>query len=336
MHSELAVVDAAIIGLGRWGQRLVNSVQADGVSNGSGIRITSGYSRTRRNAEGFANQQGIQLFDDVESLLREADVSAVLIASPHSKHVEQIIAAAEAGLHVYVEKPLALDVAGALRAVDACSRTSRVLAVGFNRRYLPAYQRMQDLSANGELGQLTHVEGNFSGPFGYDYRSDNWHSSGSETPSGGMTLMGVHILDAMIGIAGHVHRVHARSRRLVLQIPLDDTTDVALEFNSGATGYLSTSTATASSWRLQVFGSAGWAHLIDEQTLIVRLIGEEPRIERFDHIDLERSELRAFARSITSGAPSLVPVLDAVNGVIALNCVHDSVHSGQPALLEHA
>jgi len=316
-----------VVGLGRWGQVLVRAAQEGGLETAKLLQIVAGYSRTPAKVEGFTHSSGIELFPSYDEMIGAGKIDAVLIASPHSQHASQAGLAAAQGLHVFCEKPLALDRHSAATAVSACREAGRVLAVGFNRRFLPAYRRMAELVASQRLGRILHVEGNFSGPFGLGYKPGVWHADRSETPGGGLTLMGVHVLDAMIGLVGNVVGASARSRRQVLQVELDDTTDVLLDFQSGATGYLSTLTATTRQWRLQVFGTAGWAQMIDQDRLIVSIDGEAFQDVTFPTISTERAELECFARAALFGESYPVPNDDVLNGLEALDAIFQSLGS---------
>lgn len=321
------MLNIGIVGLGRWGRTLVSAV-GQGAPSGV-VRFRAGYTKTPARHADLARDESLRLFADYGEMLRSGLVRGVAIASPHSEHVEQIAAAATAGLHVFVEKPLALDVAGALTAIDA-ARAARVkLAVGFNRRFLPAFRHLAELVRSRSLGQILHVEGNFSGPFGTQFSPDAWHADRSETPSGGMTLMGVHVLDAMIGLVGPLARVRARSKRQFLTIEMDDTTDASLDFASGATGYLSTMTATSRNWRLQLFGTKGWCEMRGYQQLVLKL-DEEVRVLDFEPHDIERAELEAFADHVLADADYPVPLEDVVAGIAALEAINSSCQDGEP------
>lgn len=314
-----------IVGLGQWGQKLVRSVQEGGNPKSELIQFTAGYTRSPSKHRPFADREKLHLFDSYQEFLQSKCVDAVVIASPHSEHVDQICQAAEAGLHIFVEKPLALDVAGALKARDAARNAGRQLAAGFNRRFLPAYSQLKEILCSGRLGRVLHLEGNFSAPQGLHFTPQDWRARHSETPAGGMTLMGIHVLDAMIGLAGPISGVRARSRKQFLQIDMDDTTDVQIEFASGSTGYLSTVPATARNWRLQVFGTAGWVEMHGHQQLTFAPVGQDAEMTHFDPIDIERAELEAFAKSVASQAEYPIPLDDVVGGIGALEAVFKSV-----------
>src|ERR1700761_9252880 len=166
------MIDAAIVGLGRWGKTLVEAVQGKSEK----IRFTRAVSR----AEALADRS----------------IKAVVLATPHTQHVDEVVAAAGAGKHVFCEKPLALTRDGTARAAAACEKAGIVLGIGTDKRYFPAIAEAIRLVDSGELGPLLHVEGNFSNEVAAGFAA--WRASLEETPAGGMTGTGIHILDALI------------------------------------------------------------------------------------------------------------------------------------------
>jgi myo-inositol 2-dehydrogenase/D-chiro-inositol 1-dehydrogenase len=318
------MINAGIAALGRWGRRLVDSVQGDGVAPSEHIRFTRAWNRTPANARDYAAARGLTLVDSFAALLADPDIDAIVLATPHSGHPDEIARAAAAGRPVFCEKPLALTRAEAERAAAACAGAGVVLAAGHNRRFLPAYRELSRRLRDGELGQPLHVEGNFSGSFGFDYDDKAWRADPRETPAGGLTLMGIHVIDAMIGLLGPVERVAAQSVRQALRIPLDDTTGAMLRFASGTTGYASTLTATARLWRLQLFGTRGWAHMLDHHILEIGMINQPVERIEFPRVDAERLELEAFARAVAHDEPYPVPLADVVAGVAALEAFASS------------
>ena len=98
-------VRAAIIGLGRWGRSLVNAVYGKTVA----IQFVAAHTRTRASAEDFCREKSIPLRDRFEDILADKSIDAVVLATPHSRHAEQVTAAIAAGKHIHCEKPLTLD-----------------------------------------------------------------------------------------------------------------------------------------------------------------------------------------------------------------------------------
>lgn len=312
------MINAAIVGLGRWGQRLVDSVQGEGVAASTLLRFSHGTTRTPAKAGAFAAQRGLVLVDSLDALLADKKVDALVLATPHSGHPAQVLQCAAAGLPVFVEKPLALNLADAVRIRAACAAAGVVLAVGHNRRFFPAMRELKRLATDGTLGTLLHVEGNFSGSFGLEYDASVWRASETEAPGGGLTLMGVHIFDAMIDLLGPIAEVGATSLRQVLKIELDDTSACALRFASGQSGYMSTLTASARLWRLQLFGTRGWAHVLDHEVLEVGMVGQPVRRLTWPAEDAERFVMEAFAKAVAGEAPYPVPLDDVINGIAAM------------------
>jgi predicted dehydrogenase len=270
----------------------------------------------------------LKLERDYEAVLRAPDVDAVVLATPHSQHCDQIRAAAAAGKHIFVEKPLALSLADAESAVAAAKAAGVMLCVGFNRRFLPGYKSLFKASQAGDLGRLMHVEANFSGAFGYHYTNEMWRGAGSENPAGGMAAMGIHMLDAMLSIMGPVRRVATLSRRLAVPSDLDDVTSVILDFASGATGSLATLMATGGFWRLHVFGAEGWAQMPDQNSLVLADLSGKQTAHTFEPVDTLAAELDAFAGAIRSKAKYPVSFGEALAGVATMEAIGLSARNG--------
>ena len=142
------MIRAAIIGLGTWGQKLVRSVPADNPH----IRFVAGATRTPAKAADFAAARGLRMLDSYEAALTDPGIDAVVLATPHTQHTDQIVAAAAAGKHVFTEKPLGVNAAAAARAAEACAAAGVTLSVGYNWRFQPALQHIRKLLDDGTLG----------------------------------------------------------------------------------------------------------------------------------------------------------------------------------------
>ena len=194
--------------------------------------------------------------------------------------------------------------------------------------------------ADGRLGKLLHMEGNFCGPSVYRHEREHWRQSREEGPAGGMTGRGVHLIDAMICLSGRIESVYAQSSRAVLDFGVDDTTSVLFRFESGATGYLGTVIATAETWRLQVFGSNGWAEVGDVEHLTTWqlkvcfidrgniTVKQKPQTLSFPQTSTERAELEHFAQAVKAGRRLAVPGGDEVHNVAVLDAIVRSAREG--------
>lgn len=322
------MLNAAIIGVGRWGRLLVDSVQG----KSDLIRFTAGVTRTRAKAEDYCAKAGIDLRDSYDQILSDPDIDAVVLATPHTEHESQIIAAAKAGKHVFTEKPFTLDRPSAEAAVAACAKAGVALALGHNRRFMANVIELKRQIEAGELGTLMHAESNFSANLGF--AAGQWRDSRAESPAGGMTSLGIHALDTLINLCGPITEVDARSQRRAIEIDIDDTTVMLFSFANGMTGYLGCMAATAWIWSLRVIGSKGWAEIPDNETLrICPLDGsvrDVPLDIKGDPGTLSlTAELEAFAAAATGGPPFPITPAEMINISAALAAISESAASGK-------
>lgn len=310
------MIDAAIVGLGRWGQTLVASVQG----KSDRLRFTAAVSRDPGRVREFTARHRLQILDSLDAALADPGIDAIVLATPHSLHAEQIVAAAAAGKAVFCEKPLTLTRAEALRATAACAAAGVVLGVGTDKRFFPAMQELAGLVESGELGRILHIEANFSNEVSARSFSP-WRDSPDESPAGGMTGTGIHVLDAMIRLAGPVRRVQAQL--LVHRAAPDplDTISALLEFRSGISGVLAAVRSTPPFWRIHVFGRDGSAEALGRTELVVRRSGAEPQHLRLPPVDSVHANLEAFADAVAGVAPYPTAPGEMVDVVAAFEAI---------------
>ena len=315
----------AICGAGHWGTRLIESVQG----KSGKIRFVAAVTRDPAALEPLGKRFGLALTARYADVLADPAIDAVVLATPHSRHADEIAAAAQARKHVFVEKPFTLTRASAESAIEACRTAGITLHVGFNRRYAPAYVDLKRRIAAGEIGALRHLEGNFSGPPSYQTAPDNWRSNQVESPGGSMTARGCHVLDAMVHIAGLATGVVAISERQQHDIDVDDTTSCLLRFAGGATGTLATLHAATRFYRLHAFGSNGALEMRGDTELCVFDLEGHVRRLSFEVIDKERAELEAFADAVAGKVKFVIAPEEIVNVVAGTEAIVASARSGK-------
>ena len=336
------MINAAVVGLGWWGRTLVDAVQG----RSTHIRFVAGATRTvTPDAEAFAGTHRFALAADYAAILADPNVQAVVLATPHSQHAAQVVAAAHAGKHVFCEKPLALSKAEAEAAVTATETAGVTLGLGYNRRFHPEMTSLRHRIATGELGTLLHIEATMTFPNALALKADAWRANRDETPCGGLTPMGVHAIDGMIDLAGEIDHVYCQSFRRAVQVDSDDTTSMLFRMRDGSSGYLGTITATGPGFSFQVFGSKGWVRL-EGMTHVAGASSEERRTRlfgpcRFQPIkgeaqvwqaaahDVTREALEAFAIAAAGGPAFPIPVSQMVHGAAVTEAVVRSSRSGR-------
>jgi predicted dehydrogenase len=318
------MIDAAIIGLGRWGKGIVQSTRAS-----RRLRIIRGVSKEPELVADFAAEHGFALSTEFEEAIADPRVKAVVLATPHSLHVGQISAVAAAGKHVWCEKPLALTLAEAERAVAACRKAGVTFALGNNKRCFASMQELKRVVSEGLIGEVLHIEAHFCNEHSTRVLG-GWRDDPNESPGGGLTGAGLHLIDALVNLAGPVAQVDARL--FVQKKPPDprDAAAVLLQFKSGVTGLLATVRAAPAYWRVHVFGTKGWAEARDETTLTIALNGQTPHAELLPQVDSLGVLLEAFAESIELGKPFPVTTDEMLDVVAAFEAAIKSMASGTP------
>lgn len=321
------MLNAAIVGLGRWGQNHVNSVQ--GVS--ARVRFTRGVVRNPDKSCDFAGKHGLRLSTDYAELLADPAINMIVLATPNSQHPAQIIAAAEAGKAVLCEKPLALNRADAERAVQACARAGVMLGVGQDKRFWPSMRELKRVVDSGVLGELLHVEGHFSNENASKKLHYGWRESPAESPGGSLTATGIHVLDAFINLIGPVAHVHAQH---ILKRPPPESLDtlaITLEFANRVSGVLCGVRATPLYWRVHVFGNQGSAEAIGANELIVRMSGAQPGRRTFEPDNALRANLEAFADAVEGRAAYPIPAAQMVDTIAALEVIVKAIGADRHA-----
>ena len=320
------MINAAVIGLGRWGKSLVTAIQGKSTR----LRFVHGVSKEPEDVRDFAAQHNFRLSSEFADAVADPEVQAVFLATPHSLHVEQVIAVARAGKAVWCEKPLALTRADAARAIAACRDAKVPIGSGNNKRCFASMRELKKVVDSGELGDILHIEGHFTNEHSTRVGGGGWRDDPRESPGGGMTGAGLHVLDAFINLGGPLSRVDAQ---LFTQKPPPDPRDalaILARFESGATGTMATVRAGPLFWRVHVFGTKGWAEACDEETLIVAKLGQTPQAYAFDHVDSLLTLADSFADAVEGRAPFLVSPAQMLDLIAAFEAVVISIERQSP------
>jgi predicted dehydrogenase len=320
------MINAAIVGLGRWGQALVAAVQG----KSDRIRFVRGVVRDPARARDFASRHGLALTTALAEAASDPEVDAVFLATPHSLHVEQVTAAAAAGKAVWCEKPLALTRAGAERAVAACRDASVPLGCGYNRRCYSSMRELKRIVDGGALGDIQHVEGHFSNEYSTNVLPHGWRDDPAESPALGMTGCGLHVLDALVDLAGPIREVHAKSWAPKPPPDPRDAVAVLMAFASGATGLMATVRAAVPFWRVHVFGTEGDAEARGERTLRIGYIGAPVTEQKFEPADSLRTLAECFADAVEGRAPFPISPRQLIEVTAAFEAVIKSLDSSAP------
>lgn len=327
---------AALVGLGWWGGTLLRILQRNRLL---GVVTLTDLDRTL--TERVAAENGLRPAPDYEAVLRNSQVDAVILCTPHSTHCEQVVRAAQAHKHVFCEKPLALSRVDAQRAIAECQKHDVVLGIGHERRFEPPILELRRLFEAGTLGKALQVEANFSQDKFLSMPPDNWRGSSAEAPAGPLTATGIHLLDLAVSLLGPAERVYATVRQLDSPLTNGDALAILAQFKCGAAALVSAMLATPFEGRFALYGSRGWAEVRDKShpeastgwTLTVSERGKPRVVRDFPPTSAVLANLEAFARAAMGGAPYAVSHEQMVATVALLEATAAAARDGQVARL---
>jgi predicted dehydrogenase len=325
------MINVAVVGLGWWGQKL-----ADVGRDSEHVRVTRGVTRRPHAVADYAAGCGFPITADYQDALDDPDIDAVVLATPNGQHEEQVARAAEAGKHVFCEKPIALTKQGVVDAVERCRANGLVLAIGHERRLEPPMAEMLEMARGGELGTILQIEANFSHDKLIDLPHDNWRLSPEHAPAAGMTATGIHMFDLATAILGEARAVWASCETLASDAPNGDSACALVKYANGATAFVSAMMATPFLSRFGVYGRKGWieirdkAHIESPQGWIVTkcMAGGDAETTEVAPTDPVRDHMEAFARAVEGSAPYPITPEEMIANAAVMEAIFESARTG--------
>lgn len=311
----------AVVGMGWW-----SDVLADAIKRSGALEIVACYSRTPEKREAFAAKYGCRPFASYEALLAEPGIPAIINTTPNSAHLETTRIAAEAGKHVFLDKPIANTVAEGLAIAEVCKKAGVVLALGYQRRRESHFRWIKAEIDAGRFGRLVQAECNISRDRLGQIDLTSWRYQAAGMPGGVMLQIGIHYVDVLEMLLGPVARVSARLAQLVLPGDNPDVANMILEHESGAQSNLTASYASASEfYMMNVYGKEASAYYDLFSGLRHLKRGEKtPRAVELEKTDAIREELEDFAACVQGGG---TPETDGFWGARNLAVIRAGVKS---------
>jgi predicted dehydrogenase len=313
-----------MIGLGWWGKKMTAVLQ----SARQDIEIVCAAEPNPAGAE-FAKENGFKCYSDHTGALVHPGVEAVILATPHSLHAQQIEDSVAAGKHIFCEKPLAMTRKGAEAAVNACASKKLVLGMGHERRWEPPVADMIAQARDGRLGRLLQVEANFSHDKFLSLDPSNWRLNPEEAPVGGMTATGIHLTDLSTLLFGPARDVRVACEKLASNIPQGDTMSAHIRFKSGGTAYISATLATPFISRFAVFGTKGWIDIRDKAhvespagwVVTSATTGSPINVKEIPPAEPVKDNLVSFAHAVRGRAAYPITGEELVNNISILEAI---------------
>jgi predicted dehydrogenase len=325
------MINVGIVGLGWWGKKLAQSIRESSL-----LCVVRGVDTNPDATADFADTCGFPISPYYSSVLEDPRVHAVLLATPHSLHAEQIERASAAQKHVFCEKPLALTRAGAERIVRLMTSRGLVLGIGHERRWEPAVAQMMEEARSGRLGQLLQMEANSSHDKFVTLSGDNWRLSSAEAPAGGMTATAIHLLDIATALFGEGETAYASNATLASNIANGDSSCALVRYRNGCTAYVSAILATPFISRIALFGSEGWIEIRDKAHLEAFegswlthcARGGRPAITDIPVARPVLANLEAFARAVEGKIPYPITTSEMIANAAIMEAIVKSATEG--------
>jgi predicted dehydrogenase len=257
------MVKLGIIGLGKWGQVLTSAAQ-----KASDYSIVSGYSRSASTRDHFSQRFGIQCSDTAEAMLEDASIQGVILCVPNELHLPYAVMCAQAGKHIYIEKPITNQLADAHTLRAACEQHGVRVFIGHCAKLLSGVQRMKVAIEQGDLGEVCLIEGRFSNERALSLVPTDWRWHQDKAPGGPLSQIAIHQFDVLRYLGGAVTSVHAiAARKSPAQAQVEDQWVIGLKFVNGALGSINSSWTSPGVFEVRVVGTKGLMHYVIDQTM---------------------------------------------------------------------
>jgi predicted dehydrogenase len=308
-------VKVGIVGIGWWSDVLAEVVAKSGM-----LDLRACFTRSADKAAAFAAKFGCEAMPSFEAMLALDDLDGVILTTPNSAHRPGTEAAARAGKHVFVEKPISNTLADGRAMIQACEAAGVVLAVGHSYRRNGALRHLKELIDDGALGRVSLAEGVFSNDNGLRLKAGLWRSDPAEIPGGCLMQIGIHQIDNLLYLLGPATDVSAYFSRLETEPEVEDVTAVLMRFESGAVGYVAADYISPRRFTLVVHGTKANAYFdMDNDGLRLQRTGEpKPVPVEYAPADHLTAELEDFAAAIRGDHP---PEIDGEKAMVPLAIV---------------
>ncbi|MDB5533903.1 MAG: hypothetical protein JWO28_2218 [Hyphomicrobiales bacterium] len=312
----------AIVGLGAWGRRLVDAAQ----DKSDRVRFVSAVARRPDSVKEFADAKGVRVTSELSEVLADPAVQGIVSCGPAHLHAEHSMAALKAGKPVLAIKPMALALGDAVALRAAAEASGVLLALGYNRCFMPHVAALRDLLREETLGTILHTEGDFCANRFFQIKDGDWKADPDHSRAGSLAD---HPLYLTIETLGPMVDVQAIARSNVSPNRLADVTAVMARSEAGATAFLTAIGTTADFFRFQVFGTKGWAELRGNSTFRLETTDGRKVDTILPAVDAELVQLEAFVDAIEGRAAFPVSPADAVHGVAVLDAIARSAFDGR-------
>src|SRR5882762_8784850 len=313
----------ACIGMGWW-----SDVLADAMQRSKKLKIVACYTRSEDKRRAFAAKYGCSAAPNYQVILQDGSIEAIINTTPNSAHLETTMAAALAGKHIFLDKPIANTVSEGRVITEFCKKKEVILALGYQRRRESHFRWIRSQIDAGAFGKLVNAEANISRDRLGQIDLKSWRYTAAGMPGGVMLQIGIHYADVLEYLLGPVKAVSGRFARPVLPGDNPDVASLVLDHENGALSTLNASYASASEYYLMnVYGKEASAYYDLHQGLRYLKRGETRALAvtcaKNDPVVEELEEFAAAVRGETE------PEMDGERGTACLGVILAGIRSAK-------
>ncbi|MGI9472782.1 MAG: Gfo/Idh/MocA family protein [Rubripirellula sp.] len=340
------------IGIGIVGCGMIANFHAKAIADAEGAQLVACVDRNPDLASAFAEKQGCRAYSTLEAMLADPEVKAVSICTPSGAHLEPAVAAADAGKHVIVEKPLEITTERCDEIIEACKKSDVRLTVTFQSRFHESSKLMKKAVEEGRFGKITMGDAYVKW-----YRSQEYYDSGAWRGTwaldGGGALMNqaIHSVDLLVWLMGPVEEISAMTATMTHErIEVEDVAVANLKFKSGALGVIEATTTSypGALKRIEISGSEGSAVLEEEDLKDWQFANETDKDEEIRKTMCGQNEsgggaadpsaidhhghtmvFDEFISCIIENRPSLLSGEEGRRSVEVIRAIYESAKTGQ-------
>jgi predicted dehydrogenase len=293
-----APLRVAVLGMGWW-----SDVLSDAIKRSSEIEIVACFTRSEDKRRAFAEKYKCRAAASYQEILADRSIAAIVNTTPNNVHLETTRQAAEAGKHVFLDKPIANTVREGMAIAEVCRKAGVVLALGYQRRREKHFRWIKAEIDAGRFGKLVQAECNISRDRLGQFDLTSWRYTAEGMPGGVMLQIGIHYVDVLEYLMGPIKSVSARLAQLVLPGDNPDVANMILQHENNALSNLTASYASASEfYMMNIYGKEASAYYDLFSGLRHLKRGEKAaRAIATEKNDTIREELEEFARCARSG-----------------------------------
>ena len=288
----------ACLGMGWW-----SDVLADAIVRSGKLEIVACYTRSEEKRAKFAAKYSCRAAPSYDSILADRSIEAIINTTPNNVHLETTRAAAEAGKHVFLDKPIANTVDDGRAITEACRKARVVLALGYQRRREGHFRWIRKQIDDGVFGKLVNAEANISRDRLGKVDLGSWRYTAEGMPGGVMLQIGIHYIDVLEYLVGPIKAVSGSLAQLVLPGDNPDVASLIIEHQNGALSTLNASYASASEYYvMNIYGKDASAYYDFHQGLrFLKRGAEKSEPVQVPKVDTFVDELEEFAAAVRGG-----------------------------------